>query len=551
MKARSIMFARLFLLASILSVGYSAISLAQSSSFDTRIPSEAAGSEGLFCRVTLPLQPRYAGSGAPVIIYVQGGFSSGGANISGARLDRFGFIEIRFNFPGGGIGSTKSGGTYDDRGENCLKALRDVARFALGEIPDLDGKYLGDLTGSITPMYSNVGLAGMSNGGNATIVTAGYHGDSLSSLAWIVNWESPVGDGMVGAEAGAKPRPGSSNPTANPAYNPDDGTWDLTTVAYSDTLTVGLDATTNPPSRLHGGLYFDINGNNTPDRGTDFIPNPLVREMDGGVKAFYSVRATTAAYDRGLVPSPPPPHIATVQETRDYWRLRNGEYWIDEAVSSNPGLMFLVVAAEQDHVQTALDHPHVLIQYEGFRSKGARFVRLNPDRSYVEYISGRSVPGAVDNDAFAVFDHLSIRTAVEPSGTSGIPTYVLMAAAACELADRTMSGNLSSQLGGILLSAQTATAPERLRLEQNYPNPFGGSSPFTIIRFNLPADGYRNADFKITDALGRTVLHRSGRDLHPGENSITLNGAGLADGIHIARLSWEGITLSRAMLLVR
>ncbi|NOY06134.1 MAG: T9SS type A sorting domain-containing protein [Chlorobi bacterium] len=545
------MLFRLFIFALILSPGYPVTSIAQPQTFDVRVPSEVAGSEGLYCRVTLPLQPRYGGRGAPVIIYVQGGFSSGGANISGARLGEHGFIEIRFNFPGGGRGATKSGGTYDDRGENCLKALRDVARFAMGEISNLDGKYLGDLTGSITPMYSNVGLAGMSNGGNATIVAAGLHADSLSKLAWIVNWESPVGDGMVGAEAGAKPRPGNPNPVTNPAYNPDDGTWDLTTVAYSDTLTAGLDVTTSPPTRLRGGLYFDINGNNVPDRGTDFIPNPLVRETGGGIRAFYSVRVTTAAYDRGLVPSSPPAHIATVQETRDYWRLRNGEYWIDEAVSSIPGLMFLVVASEQDHVQTALDHPHVLIQYEGFRSEGARFVRLNPDRSYVEYISGRSVPGAVDNDAFAVFDHLSIRTAVEPSGTSGIPTYILVAAAACELADRTSSGNLAPQLDGILLSASGATAPVMLRLDRNYPNPFGSASPFTIIRFNLPPDGYRNADFKIIDALGRTILHRKGSNLLPGENSVTLNGAELSDGIYIARLVWNGQALSRAMLLVR
>ncbi len=551
MKARSRIFSRLCILASILSLGYPGTLFAQPSGIDTRIASEVAGSQGLFCRITFPLHPRYGGSGAPVIIYVSGGFSSGGVNISGARLDRYGFIEIRFNFPGGGSGSTRSGGTYDDRGENCLKALRDVARFAMGIIPNLEGKYLGDLAGSIKPMYSNVGLAGMSNGGNATIVAAGYHGDSLSSLAWIVNWESPVGDGMVGAEAGSKTRPGSSNPTTNPAYNPDDGTWDLTTVAYSDTLTVGLDVTTSPPSRLHGGLYFDINGNNIPDRGIDFIPNPLVRETGGGVRAFYSVRMTTAAYDQGMIPSSPPSHIATVQETLEYWLLRNGEYWIDEAVSSVPGLMFLVVASEQDHVQTALDHPHVLIQYEGFRSEGARFVRLNPDRSYVEYISRRSVPGAADNDAFAVFDHLSIRTAVEPSGAGGIPTYILVAGAACELADRTSSGNLAPQLNGVLLSAPAATAPEELRLDRNYPNPFGSASPFTVIRFHLPADGYREADFQVTDALGRTVLRMRGNELLPGENSITLNGADLAGGIYVARLSWNGKTSSHAMLLVR
>ena len=54
----------------------------------------------------------------------------------------------------------------------------------------------------------------------------------ISSLAWIVNFESPVGDGMPTLEASSKNR--ERNPTVYPAYNPDSGEFDLSLVAYDD-----------------------------------------------------------------------------------------------------------------------------------------------------------------------------------------------------------------------------------------------------------------------------------------------------------------------------
>lgn len=56
----------------------------------------------------------------------------------------------------------------------------------------------------------------------------------------------------------------------------------------------------------------------------------------------------------------------------------------------NPGLMFIVEAGDRDHVQGAPDHPQVLIQYNGFLKTGARFLRLNPDKYYVEQVIGGS-----------------------------------------------------------------------------------------------------------------------------------------------------------------
>jgi hypothetical protein len=143
------------------------------------------------------------------------------------------------------------------------------------------------------------------------------------------------------------------------------------------------------------------------------------------------------AAQHNLIPRACRESIATPEETDEYWRMRTGHYWFDETVRKVPGIRFIVVAAMEDHVQVAPDHPHVLVQYEGMRKAGVRFVRLNPSRAYVEQVWGHPAPQAVDNAPFERFDHRSIRTALEPVGEQGIPTDIAVLAAACELADRT------------------------------------------------------------------------------------------------------------------
>ncbi|MDZ7721888.1 MAG: aryl-sulfate sulfotransferase [candidate division KSB1 bacterium] len=110
----------------------------------TRIPCNAASSDGLQVRVTAPETPRYQ-NGAPIAIYVAGGFDSEGLDERQTGLADEGFVEIRFNFPGGGKGGAKSGGEYDYRGPGSLLALRDIIQFAAQTRPDSSGLMLDDL----------------------------------------------------------------------------------------------------------------------------------------------------------------------------------------------------------------------------------------------------------------------------------------------------------------------------------------------------------------------------------------------------------------------
>ncbi|MDZ7367155.1 MAG: T9SS type A sorting domain-containing protein [candidate division KSB1 bacterium] len=512
---------------------------------ETRLSSEAAGSEGVFVRINRPATARHGTIGAPVVIHVAGGFGSNGLTVANPPWSLPDCIEIRFNFPGGGSGATLSGGVYDDRGPNCLKALREVIRFALGTTADVNGKKLSQLVNPIVPLASNVGLVGWSNGGNATLAVAGVHGSEIAGLAWIANWESPVGDGMANAECGAHPRPGGGvqNPEVNPAYNPGTGEFDLTVLAYSDTVNIAAQG-----PALRGGLYFDSNRNGVPDWGSDFILHPHRWSVDNVTKVYYSNRIIKAASAGNLLPTPMPSHIAGVAETAEFWHWRNGENWFADAVKHNPQLMFLVEASASDHVQSAPDHPHVLIQYEGMRLAGARFVRLNPDRAYVENVLGRSAATAADNDAFTPFDHLSIRNALEPAGAGGVPTNAGVAAAIYELADRTQYGNLSPQLGGVLTSVKEreAALPAAFALAQNYPNPF---NPSTVISFQLPANSH--VTLKVFDVNGREVTTLVEGNLAAGNHAVTFAPRNLAGGIYFYQLTAGKFSERRKAVLMK
>jgi hypothetical protein len=60
----------------------------------------------------------------------------------------------------------------------------------------------------------------------------------------------------------------------------------------------------------------------------------------------------------------------------------------------------MLVFAADDHVQTAIDKPHIHQAYDGFHETARLWCRLNPDRSYVEAFAGAGTGGAIpDNPA--------------------------------------------------------------------------------------------------------------------------------------------------------
>lgn len=503
---------------------------------DTQVPSSTAGSTGLKTRIFIPDTTRFT-SGAPVVIYMQGGNVNDNIDTS-SRFSRFGFVVITFNYPGG----TGSGGTYDNRGINCITALKDIIKFATGQIQDNTGNYLHQITNPKIPLYTNVGLFGSSNGGNITLAVAGYFGEEFN-LAWIVNWESPVGEEMPGTELGRRGY-SNGNPFTNPAYNDITGEIDYSKLKFSDTVTVY-----NQTTPYHGGFYYDINNNNIPNRGTDFIVNGYWVVNNSVLKSIISARLLRESVNRGLYPASPPPHLPSLTEAEEFWKYRTGDIWIDSVKTKLLNLMFMVTASDSDHVQSQKDHPHVFIQYEKFRSAGQRFVRLNPDRVYVEYTSGFSQPTAPDNNAFEILTHLTIRTKFEPETISDI-NY--QSAAVCELADRTCSGNTNANLNTIInctaigIQQNGSFIPNDYVLEQNYPNPF---NPTTKFKFSLPVSG--NVILKIYDISGREVAEIVNKPMQTGTYSADWDASAYSSGIYFYTMISGDFSQTRKMVLIK
>jgi len=433
----------------------------------THIPSAAGGERGIAVGVLPPMQPRY-GDSAPVVIFVPGGVDTG-ATEGRPEYAGLGFVEIRFAFPGGGRGEGASGGAYDYRGPNCIRALADVVRFATGRLADRQGRKIGDLLPKTTVLTRNVGLVGSSHGGNACGLAMATHGDEFPDLAFYASMESPYGEGNVNIELGGRDQ------GVNPAYNAETGVLDLSKLAWSNDLAPG------PPRRwqgagspLKGALFFDLNGDGRFSESDDYPANGFVQDLGHGPKAWYTPRLIREAESRRLFGVKRPDHVPSFAESTEYWRWRDAAASIPDAVRKCPNVVVIVYANERDHVQVAPDHPHILAQVEGFRLAGARFIRLNADRAYVERIvqSGGSGPRGADlrfpdNNAGKAWDRRNIREGLEPAA---LPMTPYMQAAVCELVDRTQAQNWMPNLDAVLYP----DAPWRALMQ---PVQEGGAAP--------------------------------------------------------------------------
>ncbi|MEW5794729.1 MAG: T9SS type A sorting domain-containing protein [Candidatus Zixiibacteriota bacterium] len=88
--------------------------------------------------------------------------------------------------------------------------------------------------------------------------------------------------------------------------------------------------------------------------------------------------------------------------------------------------------------------------------------------------------------------------------------------------------------------------PTEFALDQNYPNPF---NPTTIIRYALPRAG--SVRLQVFNILGQEValLFEGHRD--PGVYTYEFDGGKLPSGIYFYRLSHDGGTATRKMMLVK
>ncbi len=416
-----------------------------------RIPSNVGDGKGIAVRVVPPKKPRYK-AGAPVIIGVNPGPHEATGRLGATD---YGFVEVFF------ASTDFSKGPYDFGGPDWLLGLRDVILFALGRTADNQSRTIHEMTGEIAALTSNVGTIGLSHGGNACSAVMGLYGQDFPELAYYVSWESPYGEGAVGEELGS-PRRASGR--INPAYDAETSRLDLSKLAYDPDLPMTGRGRTPKQRRelpFRGSLFFDVDGNGRYNAATDFRHQPVMYNPGHGPKFWYSVRLLREAEERSLFSDSKPAHIPTVEEAVEFWRYRDATGLVPEAVRKIPNLAVIIVANEDDHMQVAPDHPHIRIQANAFQKAGARFVRVNPDRTYVEWLVGESRPGLVDNNAATLYTPKTICAALCPNEAAH---RILQVAAICELADRVQADNFEPNLDHVLFpNAPKAAGPPPLR----------------------------------------------------------------------------------------
>ncbi|MGC8898805.1 MAG: glucoamylase family protein, partial [Bacteroidota bacterium] len=88
--------------------------------------------------------------------------------------------------------------------------------------------------------------------------------------------------------------------------------------------------------------------------------------------------------------------------------------------------------------------------------------------------------------------------------------------------------------------------PKHYTLEQNYPNPF---NPSTEICYGVPKDAW--VTIRVFDLLGRYVMTLVNEYKKAGNHSVRLDGSSLSSGVYFYRMSANGTTLVRKMMVLK
>lgn len=325
-------------------------------------------------RIDVPEKPRYQ-SKAPIVVQASTWFVEKYDNPSVPfhlvynPVD-IGAISVSYLWPGKTDPDTNksSEGIYDYGGPNCITALRDVIRFAAGEIPNVEGKFLNDLV-SIDAIYDNLGLFASSHAGVVATNVMAYEGSSLKSLDYFVGRENPTSDEMYALELGY------FDDNHDPVYNPyyDHKEYNPTSLCFNYSMVSWVQNAQFPDGRI----TFKV------PQGDDFIVDERGPHMME--KRYFSTNLTKALIDNNVFTLENwPEDVATPNETKNIWPYRTTIHNYDDIGKNLSDLKVMLVFATYDHVLSVPDKPHIRQAYDGFtKVANISWIRLNMDVSYI------------------------------------------------------------------------------------------------------------------------------------------------------------------------
>jgi hypothetical protein len=402
----------------------------------TYIDSENIGK--IAVQVSLPQTARYP-EGAGVVVEVNTFLTPENRFYVSADVTQVGLIHVAYLWPGVSDRNVASEGVFDYGAELSIQALRDVIRFASGEITNSEGFYLDQLV-AIQPLYDNVGLYAFSHPGQAAVNVLSLHGNQIPNVSYFVGRENPTIDKLTAVEVGYFSD--KNRPELNPLYSyPRDYSPTDISIDYSSIL---WDAEyTEEGSNWIGVPYFDLNGNGRLDGGD----HPLGRRVPAvNGKRLYSIDLTKALQDNNAFAETGWPNdVADIDLVKLVWEFQNSTLRYPDIGQKLPNLHVMIVFARFDHVQPALDKPHIHHAYDGFRHSANLWVRLNPDQAYVSWVNADL--GAEYSD-HAANQEPGDWLEIEGWGYSNRPaaSQLVPLAAVAEMADRTQANNWETGL---------------------------------------------------------------------------------------------------------
>jgi len=444
----------------------------------------------------------------PVVEFFTGG--SAMADFSTPALaGSDGLVVLYPAFPGQSVGGISTGGTFDYRGPVTAGVMADVARFAAGlntttaantaiytitngttstTALNLSGKTLSQVVqaviGGAGTDVNNIGFLGYSNGGNLAIQTLGQA--NIPTISHLMTHETPIMDFTVTQNTIAGGATGVAGQLNNPSYTP--GTCvspgmncslDLSTLKMDiNTLQTETDPL-DGSQYSHAAVYFDTNGDGVM-QASEFSPNCFSFRPTGTIaQCVYSqvvADKLEALYGSTLLSQY---RITRGAYATTYWSTRVASTGTKraDALAKNPNLKIMVMGTAVDHGSQATDHPHIALGYKAWKDAGAKFVRLNPDKSYIEkvvspteacanwdYDTAANVLaglGASANATDILFadmvpassggsGKLVPTSCAAASGTKTISRDAVIEAMTLEMADRTHDGNWTANLNASL-----------------------------------------------------------------------------------------------------
>jgi hypothetical protein len=440
--------------------------------FTGRVRTTILLSEGVDIAVMIasPQTARYA-EGAGIVVVASPIFTEANGFMTDPDLTSLGLVQVSYLWPGKSDFRTgaKSSGAFDYGGDQSVKVLRDVIRFAANRMPDAGGHYIVSMT-SVPPQVGEVGVYAFSDAGIAAIRAFSLYGAQLQGLGYFIGREIPTVDTISCLELG------TYNAAGQPVYNP----FYKYPTSYSTTaITLNYanlrwdPAQTSSFSKAAGRPYLDLDGNGSLSSG-DFIFDGQIPVMFG--KRYYSTALTEALLANGALSlNAWPADMATPQEAASAWKIRRtpglfADMQNDEIIQN---MKVMLVFAQNEHAQDVQDKPHIHQLYQGFRFEARLWVRLNPDRAYVESMFQKAGAASQGNSGMtptpaALLDFPDNPADTQPTDWAHIGEYaypdqghadrLVPLAAVAEMADRSHAGVWNDNLGQVLYQYPVPTS---------------------------------------------------------------------------------------------